>query len=170
MPESKVVGQTLIRHPSGLFVLASPAQPVRRGLTSETLQAAIGVMRGFFTDIIIDAAPVLDDATYTALLAAQHVFIVFNPDTGAARAALNTLRAMLNLAIPPGCIRLILNHNSPEPTLSISEVEKILGRPADWAIPFDRTQAAALAQEAPLAFSQPNTPLVSAVSALALQL
>jgi CheY-like chemotaxis protein len=169
-PESKVVGQTLIRHSSGLFVLAAPVQPVRHGLATDTLQTALGVMRGFFTDIVIDAAPVLDDATCTALMAAQNIFVVFNPETGAARTALNTLRAMVSQGVPAGNVRLILNQNSPEPPISIAEVEKILGRPADWAIPYDRSQAAALAQEAPLAFSQPSTPLVAAVSALTLQL
>ncbi len=168
-PESKVIGQTLVRHPAGLFVLPAPTQPVRRGLAAETLQAALGVLGGFFSDVVIDAAPMLDEATCAALGLAQQVFVVFSPEKGAARTALNTLRALGTLSIPASNIRLVLNQNTAEPPLTTAEVEKVLGRAADWAIPFDHNQAAALAQATPLAFSQPNTPLVAAAAALLLK-
>jgi CheY-like chemotaxis protein/MinD-like ATPase involved in chromosome partitioning or flagellar assembly len=169
-PGSKVVGQTLIRHPSGLFVLAAPNQPMRRGLSGEAFQAALTVMRSFFTDVVVDAAPTLDDATCAALTAAQHIFIIFSPEAGAARTALSTCQALERLSIPATNIRLVLNQNSSESPLSIAETEAVLGRQADWAIPHDRTQTAALALQAPLVFNQPSTPLVAAVAALAMKL
>jgi CheY-like chemotaxis protein/MinD-like ATPase involved in chromosome partitioning or flagellar assembly len=169
-PNPKVVGQTLVRHASGLFVLAAPAMPARPALSGEAFQAALSVMRSFFTDVVVDAAPVLDEATCAALTAAQYILIVFSPEAGAARTAASTLQALERLSIPAANVRLILNQNSPESPLSITETEAVLGRKADWAIPHDHSQAAALTLQAPLVFNQPNTPLVAAVAALALKL
>src|SRR6185436_2095140 len=55
-PNSNMVGQTLVRHDSGLAVLAAPAEPVRQSLPGETFQAVLDVLRGGFTEIVIDAA------------------------------------------------------------------------------------------------------------------
>ena len=169
-PNPKIVGQTLIRHASGLFVLAAPALPARQALSAEAFQAALTTMRSFFTDVVVDAAPVLDSATCAALTAAQYILIIFSPEAGAARTAVSTLQALEQLSVSAANVRLILNQNSPESPLSITETESVLGRKADWAIPHDRSQSAALTLQAPLVFNQPNTPLVAAVAALALKL
>jgi len=167
VPDSKAVGQTLMRHQSGLFVMMGPSVPVRRTFSGEFLQAALGVLCSFFTDIILDGAPMLDDSTLAAVTAARHTLVVFNSEMGAVRTALGTLRALANISIPFTNLRLVHNQNTSEPGLSPADVEKLLSRPADWTIPYDRTQVAALAQGTPLALAQPNGPLASAVAAIA---
>jgi CheY-like chemotaxis protein len=167
VPDSKAVGQTLMRHQSGLFVMMGPSLPVRRTLSGDSLQAALGVLCSFFTDIIVDAAPMLDDSTLAAVTAARQTLVVFNSEMGAVRIALGTLRALANVSIPFTNLRLVHNQNSPEPGLSPADVEKLLSRPADWTIPYDRTQVAALAQGTPLALAQPNGPLANAITAIA---
>ena len=167
VPDSKAVGQTLVRHPSGLFVMMAPKLPVRHTLSRESLHAALNVLCSFFTDIIVDAAPMLDDSTLAAATAARYVLIVFNSEMGAVRTALGTMRALANLSIPVAGLRLIHNQNSAEPALTSQDVEKLLSRPADWTIPYDRAQVAALAQGTPLALALPNGPLGSAVAAVA---
>jgi CheY-like chemotaxis protein/MinD-like ATPase involved in chromosome partitioning or flagellar assembly len=167
MPDPKIVGQTLMRHQSGLFVMTAPALPVRRTLSTESMQAALSVLCTFFSDIIVDAAPVLDDATLAAVTAAQHTLIVFNSEIGGVRTALGTVRALANLSIPFTTLRLVHSQNSAELGLTPLDVEKLLSRPADWTIPYDRTQVAALAQGMPLALSQPHGLLASAVAAIA---
>ncbi len=167
LPDSKAVGQTLVRHPSGLFVMMAPKLPVRHMLSGDSLHAALNVLCSFFTDIIVDAAPVLDDSTLAAATAARFVLIVFNSEMGAVRTALGTMRALANLSIPAGSLRLIHNQNAAEPALTPQDVEKLLSRPADWTIPYDRTQVAALAQGTPLALAQPNGLLASAIATVA---
>jgi pilus assembly protein CpaE len=167
MPDPKAVGQTLMRHPSGLFVMMGPTLPFRRMLSSDSLRAALAVLSSFFTDIIVDAAPILDDSTLAAVTAARYTLIVFNSEMGAVRTALGTMRALANVSIPYTNLRLIHNQNSAESGLTSQDVEKLLSRPADWTIPYDRTQVAALAQGTPLTLAQPNGPLASAVAAIA---
>jgi CheY-like chemotaxis protein/MinD-like ATPase involved in chromosome partitioning or flagellar assembly len=166
MPDAKVVGQTLMRHQSGLFVMTAPPLPVRRTLSSEAMQAALAVLCSFFSDVIVDAAPMLEDSTLAAVTAAHQTLIVFNSEIGAVRTALGTVRTLANLSIPFTSLRLIHNQNNTETGLTSLDVEKLLSRPADWTVPFDRTQVAALAQGMPLALSQPTGPLASAVATI----
>ncbi len=166
MPDSKAVGQTLVRHPSGLFVMMSPKQPVRRTLSGDSLHAALNILCSFFTDIIVDAAPILDDSTMAAVVAARYALIIFNSEMSSVRTALGTMRALAGLSIPAATMRLIHNQNTAEPALTPQDVEKLLSRPPDWTIPYDRTQVAALAQGTPLVLAQPNGPLATAVAAV----
>jgi len=163
MPNANTVGQALVRHDSGLAILAAPADPVRRSLPGETFQAVLDVLRGGFAEIVIDAAPILDYPTSVALGASAYVFIVLTPEVGAVQTAIGTLRSLASLPVPEARIRLVLNQVSPEPGLPPTAVEKALGRPPDLVIPYDRAQAAALAQGAPLVFTQPAAPLVSSL-------
>lgn len=109
----------------------------------------------------------LDNSTLAAVTAARYTLIVFNSEMGAVRTALGTLRALANVSVPFTNLRLVHNQNTSEPGLSPADVEKLLSRPADWTIPYDRTQVAALAQGTPLSLAQPNGPLASAVAAIA---
>jgi DNA-binding response OmpR family regulator len=162
-PNSNMVGQTLVRHDSGLAVLAAPAEPVRQSLPGETFQAVLDVLRGGFTEIVIDAAPVLDSPTTVALSAAAYIFLVLTPEVGAVQTAIGTLRSLANLPVPENRIRIVLNQVSPEPGLPQAAVEKALGRLPAWVMPYDRAQAAALAQGTPLVFAQPAAPLVASL-------
>jgi CheY-like chemotaxis protein len=162
-PNSTTVGQALVRHDSGLAVLAAPAEPVRQSLPGETFQAVLDVLRVGFTEIVIDAAPILDSSTAVALSAAAYIFLVLTPEVGAVQTAIGTLRSLANLPVPENRIRIVLNQVSPEPGLPPAAVEKALGRPPDWVMPYDRAQAAALAQGTPLVFAQPAAPLVSSL-------
>jgi DNA-binding response OmpR family regulator len=162
-PNSSTVGQMLVRHDSGLSVLAAPAEPVRQSLPGETFQAVLEVLRGGFTEIVIDAAPILDAPTAVALSVAAYIFLVLTPEVGAVQTAIGTLRSLANLPVPENRIRIVLNQVSPEPGLPQAAVEKALGRPPDWVMPYDRAQAAALTQGTPLVFAQPAAPLVASL-------
>ena len=162
-PDVHNTGAALVRHISGLFVVASPFEPVRYGLSRDTFQLMLGVLDAVFADIVIRAAPALDDATTLALGAAQLVLLVVSPEVGAVQTAIGTLQALPKLSVADHRIRVVLNHNTPDPVLTQSRVEKALGRPVDLIIPYDRAQTAASAQGTPLILSQPNAPLAAAV-------
>jgi len=162
-PDVHNTGAALVRHISGLFVVASPFEPVRYGLSRDTFQLMLGVLDAVFADIVIRAASVLDDATTLALGAAQLVLLVVSPEVGAVQTAIGTLQALPKLSVADHRIRVVLNHNTPDPVLTQSRVEKALGRPVDLIIPYDRAQTAASAQGTPLILSQPNAPLAAAV-------
>lgn len=164
------ISQSLLQHESGLQVLAAPPMPVRRPLGSEQFQMTLNALRGAYAQIIIDAAPTLDDATSLALTTSRTVILVCTPEVGAVQTAIGTLRVLANLGVAEGKLKVLLNQVTPEAGLPQAAVEKALGRAMDAVVPFDRMQASALAHGTPLVFGQPASPLVSAVGPWALKL
>jgi CheY-like chemotaxis protein len=167
---AEALGQYLLRHDSGVHLLAAPSQPVRQGLSEAVFAPALAGLRSLFGDVIVDAAPVLDGPTESALAAAAVVLVVLAPDVASVQTTTGTLRALRDLAVPDEAVRVVLNHVSPEPGLPQSAVEKALNREMNAVLPFDRGQAAALVHGTPLGLNQAASPLVAAVGQFAARL
>jgi DNA-binding response OmpR family regulator len=168
-PDTTAVAQTLLRHDSGLVVLAAPAQPVRQGPSPESFRATLEALQIFFTQVVIDAAPVLDGATEVALAAADQIVVVCTPEVGAVHTTIGTLQALGGLRRPQSQVMVLLNHVTPEASLPVSAIEKALGGPPDMVVPYDRQQALALAHGTPLILSQPGALLPAAVGSFVAQ-
>lgn len=166
-PDTTAVAQHLLRHESGLVVLAAPPQPVRRGPAGAAFQAVLEALQIFFTDVVIDGAPLLDEATWVALGAAERTLLVSSPEVGAVHTAIGTLAAVAGARRPASQLLVVLNHVSPDGGLPQAAVEKALGRAPDLLIPYDRQQMTALTHGTPLIFSQPGALLPTAVGSYA---
>ncbi len=160
------LGFSLLKHDSGLQMLASPTQPHADGFSAEMFNAVVQLMFNFFTEIVVDCSPVLDAATHAALSASTRIILPLAPDVTAVQTLTGTLGTLAALQVPPDLLRIVLNQPSPNPTLLPARIEKALGRPLDAAIPYDPAQAAALLQGTPLVFSQPNSPYIAALVSL----
>jgi Flp pilus assembly CpaE family ATPase len=150
-------------------LLAAPSQPVRRGLSAAAFESVAANLRAAFNDVVVDAAPTLDEATQAALESARSIIIVLSPDVGSVQTTTGALRTLAEMGVADGSVRLVLNQVSPEGALPQAAVEKALNRPMDAFIPFDRGQAAALMHGQPLGLSQPSAPLVTALGQFAVK-
>jgi pilus assembly protein CpaE len=156
----------LLSHSSGLQLLASPVLPIvgQQGLSRPMTQTVLGALQQEFSVVVVDAPSVLDEATVAAVEIATAVGLVVTADPASVQTALGTLRA-LNRWLAK--FHIVLNQVSPGPLPPAKAIEQALKRPVVGAIPFDPAQARALAQGAPLALSDPNSPLALAVIDLA---
>jgi CheY-like chemotaxis protein len=162
-PDTTAVAQNLVRHESGLVVLAAPTEPVRQGPNGATFQAALEALQIFFNDVVVDAAPLLDEATRAALAAADQIIVVCTPEVGAVHTTIGTLRALDGLRQPESKVVILANQVAAEAGLPLSAMERALGRSPDLVIPYDPQQSAALARGLPLIFSQPAAALPAAL-------
>jgi DNA-binding response OmpR family regulator len=167
--DPSTVAQYLLRHDSGLLVLAAPSQVVRQGPPAAVCRATLEALQIFFTDVIVDASQ-LDDATWAALGLAERVLVVVTPDVCAVHTGVGTLKLLESVRRPESQVEIVLNHVSPDHNLPAAAVERAFGRPADVVIPYDRQQALALTTGAPLIFAQPGAALPAAVGTYALKL
>jgi CheY-like chemotaxis protein len=163
-PDTTAVAQTLVRHDSGLVVLAAPSQPVRQGLSADTFRAALESLQIFFTQVVVDAAPVLDGATEVAVAAADQIVVVCTPEIGAVHSTIGTLQTLGSLRAANAQVVVVLNQVTADASLPLATIEKALGGPPDLVVPYDRQQMLALAHGTPLIFSQPGALLPTAVS------
>jgi MinD-like ATPase involved in chromosome partitioning or flagellar assembly len=160
------LGFALVKHESGLQLLASPSLPQAEGFSAEKFNAAVYAMINFFTDIVVDCGPTLDAATRAAISLSDRILLPLAPEVTAVQTMTGTLGAMAQLQVPLDELRLVLNHPSPTPTLLPARIENALKRPLDATLPFDPGMSAALMQGAPLFVSQPNSPYMTALGNL----
>ena len=140
--DSNALGQYLLRHESGLFLLAAPSQPVRQSQPGAAFESAVDALRATFSDVVVDAAPWLDEATQAALALARPVLVVLSPEVASVQTTTGVLRELADMGVADENVRLVLNHVSPEGGLPQAAVEKAINRPMDAVIPYDRGQAA----------------------------
>jgi cellulose biosynthesis protein BcsQ len=162
-PDTTAVAQNLVRHDSGLVVLAAPAEPVKLGPDGATFQAALEALQMFFGEVVVDAAPLLDEATRAALAAADRIIIVCTPEVGAVHTTLGTLRALDGLCRPESQVVILVNQVAAQAALPLTALERAIGRAPNVVIPYDPQQAPALARGVPLIFSQPSAALPAAM-------
>ena len=160
------LGFSLLKHDSGLQVLAAPTQPQPQSLTTDMFNTVIAILFNFFTDVVVDCSPVMDSATRASLSASTRVILPLAPEVTAVQTMTGTLSAMAALQVPPDNLRIVLNHPSPNPVLLPARIEKALGRGLDATLPYDPAQSTALLQGAPLFMSQPRSPYIAALLTL----
>jgi len=112
------LGQNLLKHSSGLHVLAAPTQPVLQGFPPARFARMVDVLSGIFSTLVVDCAPWLDGATVAALQRAYAILLVLTPDVGSVQTLNGTLRALDEAHIAPERLRLVLNQVTPHPGLT----------------------------------------------------
>jgi pilus assembly protein CpaE len=163
-PGEDVIETHLLKHDSGLHVLASPIFPVvGPGLPQAVARATLGVLRRRFAATVVDAPSVLDEATMVALEVATIVGLVITAESPSIQTTVGTLRALTQWSAK---FQIILNQVTPEAQPSAEAIERALKRPLIATIPFDPTQAKALAKGVPLALHNPTSPMARAVQGL----
>jgi CheY-like chemotaxis protein len=167
-PDTSALGPFLLRHESGLVVLAAPAVPVRHGPAAVTTRAILQALAGYFTHVVVDAAPSLDEATWTTLGLADRTLVMCSPEVGAVQTTMGVLSAVESARKPGSLLHVGVNHTALDGSVPLAAVERALGRAPNLVVPHDPQQARALAQGSPLVFSQPNAALPAAIGANAL--
>jgi pilus assembly protein CpaE len=158
----------LIRHPSGLNLLAAPISPTYNDtLTEKQTSTVARVLCDRADFVVIDAPPVLSPMCVGALKAADLVILVMTADVASVQSVSSTMRTLVEMGISGRKVHLLLNHISDAPGLPKAAVERALKRPISFVVPYDPAQFRALAHGMPLAFGNVQSPLVDAVQRMA---
>ncbi|MBE9508122.1 MAG: response regulator [Chloroflexi bacterium] len=166
--DTETIEAHLLRHGSGLHVLASPVFPtLRQGLPQRVAQRVLSTLRRRFSTTIVDVPSVLDEATIAALEVATVVGLVVTAESPSLQTAIGTLRTLEQWSAK---FRIILNQVTPGPQTPAEAIRRALRRPLIGTIPFDPNQAQALGQGTPLVLRDPTSPLAQAVQGLTRQL
>jgi pilus assembly protein CpaE len=158
----------LIRHPSGLNLLAAPISPTYADSLTEKQTATVArVLCDRANFVVIDAPPVLNPMCVGALKAADLVIVVMTADVSSVQSVSSTMRTLVEMGISGRKVHLLLNHTNDLAGLPKAAVERALKRPISFVVPYDAAQFRALAHGAPLALGDLQSPLVDAVQRMA---
>jgi len=164
--DAPLVASHLLKHNTGLRLLASPVFPVMgsQNMSRLAAQTVLSTLRQRFSTVVVDAPSVLNEAAVAAVEAAAVVGLVITAESASIQTAVGTLRALRDWFDK---FRIILNYVAPGPETPIEPLERALKRPVVGTVPFDPAQAQALAQGEPLILRNPGSPLAQAVKELA---
>ncbi len=162
-PDQRQVGKLMTKHASGLYTLPAPPKALQRGLHVGAFDRVNEVLGSYFSDIVLDCASWLDEATVASLRQSAYIVMVLSPDMGSIVTLRGTLRTLNELGLDHNRFRYVLNNVTPQPMMTRSAFEQRVNLQMSAEIPYDNAQNNALLNGQPLVLSNPQSPLANAV-------
>lgn len=155
-------------HSSGVHVLCAPKSPEYAELvTAEKVQSLIRVLRTYYDYVIIDTPPSFTDVTITALESSSTILFVTGLDISILKNSKLSLSLMDSLQ-QRDKIRLIVNRAVDMSSITVEDVQRIIGCPIWAKIPSDyKVAVTALNRGIPFVISSPGSTLSKSVSVVA---
>ncbi len=160
---SDTVVKALLRHNTGVHVLASPFLPPVQPVESEALSKLIALLKVPFDVIVMDSSGALDVVAHAALSSSDDALILMTPEVASLQSTVALMRMFPFLNLRDEKVVLAVNQVTPRAGLSVAAIEKALNRQIKVTIPYDEAQAVALGQGTPLMQSNPEASLPAAV-------
>jgi pilus assembly protein CpaE len=127
----------LVRHTSGLAVLAAPEQYTSFDPRASSMHKLFGILRQQFAFVVVDAGTAAGGVEETLLDLADTVYLVTEVSIPALRNARRLMSFMAERERNPH-VEVILNRfNAREIEIDENSATKALARPVDWKIPND---------------------------------
>jgi pilus assembly protein CpaE len=159
--DADIVGRLLIRHASGLWILASPPIPVLgSGLARRTVSELMDILTAQYAAIVVDTPPVLNDMAIATLDAVNQILLVVTLEPSSVQTAIGAMRALDRWSDK---VRVVLNHPRPDEQWPVSALERLLRHTPIGTVPFDQDQTEALKTGVPLVMRHPEGPFAQAV-------
>ncbi len=152
-------------HSSGIHVLCAPKSPEYAELISaEKVQSLLSVLRTYYDYVIIDTPPSFTDVTITAIESSSTILFVTGLDISILKNSKLSLSLMESLQ-QRDKVRLIVNRAVDMSSITVGDVQRIIGCPIWAKIPSDyKVAVTALNRGVPFVISSPGSPLSKSIS------
>jgi len=138
--DSTAVTGAMVKHDSGVFVLAGPDRPeqmesIKPGRVNEVLSS----MRESFPYTVVDNGHGFSDVNLEVFDLADHIVVVVLLNLPSIRAAQRCLEVFrqLNYLRDQEKVKLVVNRYMPQKDIGIEQLEEALHYPVYWRIPND---------------------------------
>ena len=156
-----LLNSVLLRHDSGVHVLASPRRPQDADvITAEHVQRAIELLRSQYHYVVLDLPHDFLETTLAGLDLADQILLMLSPETASVRCAANALGAFEELKYPSDHTTLILNWPFKGKGLQRAGIEAALKKEIGVVIPYaGEVVVASIMFGKPSALQMPLDPL-----------
>jgi pilus assembly protein CpaE len=134
--DSNFLSKLLIKHSSGLLVLASPGEFAKIHASTEAIDRLLAVARQDFHHVVVDAGARIDPTEIAIFDSAATVYLVTEVSISALRNSNRLISEFFKAGSPN--LEVVLNRYSPR-SMEIDEehIVKALKRPVKWRVPND---------------------------------
>ncbi len=134
--DDQLVQSALLPHESGVFTLASPRRPERgESVTVEKVTSVLSILKDTHEYLVLDLPHDFNATTLAALDAADTILIILQPEIVSIRSAVIVLETFVDLGYDMDQIHIVLNWTFSQKGISISEIEKSLGKKISMVFP-----------------------------------
>jgi pilus assembly protein CpaE len=158
----------MLRHPSGLRVLAAPARPDQAvSVTAQLLTTVYSLLRHEYDFVVVDTPPAFTSEVIATVDVASWICMVAMFDALSlknTRLGLDTLELMGH---PAEQVRVVLNRAGTNVGISDSDAVQILGRTPDVLVPSDREIPVSINDGVPITLSGSRSMAALAINSLA---
>ncbi len=136
--DPEIVDEVLIRHESGLRLLAAPPRPeMADEIQADQVRRVIGYLRRQFAYVIVDTSSTMDDVTLAVLDATDLLVVVSTPEIPAIKDARLTFDLLSVLEFPKERIFFLINKTDRKAGITPEAIAENLKREVDGEIPTD---------------------------------
>lgn len=166
--DSDKLDDFMLRHPSGLRVLAAPARPDQAvSITAPMMSTVYSVLREDYDFIVVDTPPAFSSEVIATVDVAEWICMIAMFDALSlknTRLGLDTLDLMGH---PSDHVRVVLNRAGTNVGISDSDAVAILGRRPDVLVPSDREIPVSINDGVPITLSGSRSDAARAINSLA---
>jgi pilus assembly protein CpaE len=151
-------------HSSGIHVLCSPKSPeYAETISAEKIQSLLNLLRTYYDYVIIDTPPFFTDVIITALESSSTILFVTGLDISILKNSKVSLALLESLQLSDKT-RLVVNRAVDMSSITVDDVQKILGFPIWAKVPSDyKVAVTALNRGIPFVTSTPTSKLSMAI-------
>ncbi len=166
--DPEIVDDVLLRHDSGLRVLAAPPRPeMADEVQSDHIRTIIQFLKRHFAYVVVDTSSTMDDMTLAILDASDLLIAVCTPDIPAIKDARHLFDLLHILEFPTQNVCFVLNKMDRKGGISSDAVAENLKHDVEAVIPLDeKTVTASINKGVPLLLSDRSGPQARAIMQL----
>jgi pilus assembly protein CpaE len=167
-PNIDSVRSYMVVHPSGVHVLCAPKSPEYAEVVSpEKIQSLLSLIRTYYDYVIIDTASTFSDITVTAIESASIILFVTGLDVSILKNSKLSFSLLESLQ-QKDKVRILVNRAVETNSITINDVQKIIGCPIWAKIPSDyKIAVSALNRGVPFVIGAPHSKLSQSISEVA---
>lgn len=160
-----VVDEVLLRHESGLRVLAAPQRPeMADEITADQVRKVLKYLKSEFAYVVVDTSSTMDDITLAVLDVADLLIVLATPEIPAIKDARLIFDLLGVLEFPKEHIFFVLNKTDRKSGITAEAVAENLKCTVDGEIPLDeKSVTTSINRGAPLLLSGRNEPSAKSI-------
>jgi pilus assembly protein CpaE len=135
-PQPPALEEVLVRHVSGVRVLAEPVQDGREPrITPADIDEVFDRLAQFFDFVVIDTPKDFDDMQLLVLDRAEVILFVTEMDVPSLQSARRAFGHFHRMGVDTRKIRVLLNRYVEMEIMDLKAIEKVLGKEVFWTLP-----------------------------------
>jgi pilus assembly protein CpaE len=165
-----VVDSLMVKHPTGVSVLAAPLTGTFDGATLSryTVQSILEALRDHYSAVVVDTGYPNLESTLAAMDCSDVIVVVVSMDLPRLRDGKQYLKSLLNANYPKDKIRVVVNRSTASKEISMTEAESILEFAVTAYMPNDEVLVrSSINLGQPFVNRNPHRPLSKSVLTLA---